>query len=175
MVLDRDGVINLDSDEYIKSADEWIPLAGSIEAIAKLKEAGFLVAIATNQSGLGRSYFSEDSLSEMHQKLRDLLAKHTDRDIDLIAYCPHKPDEGCECRKPKPGLLDQIAEMLEVDLKDSWFVGDSLKDLQAGESRSMQSVLVRTGKGAATEQKGGLPPASLVFDNLAEAVEQLVG
>lgn len=174
VVLDRDGVINLDSDEYIKSAAEWIPLAGSIEAIAKLKEAGFLVAVATNQSGIGRGYFSEDALSEMHQKLRSLLSKHTDKDIDLIVYCPHKPDEDCECRKPRPGLLDQIGEQLAVDLEGSWFVGDSLKDLEASQSRNMQPVLVMTGKGRSTEKSGDLPQTTLKFDDLSMAVDSLL-
>jgi|TARA_B110000483_G_scaffold7113_1_gene8368 D-glycero-D-manno-heptose 1,7-bisphosphate phosphatase len=172
VVLDRDGVINLDSDNYIKSADEWIPIEGSIEAIARLKEAGYLVAVATNQSGIGRGYFSEDTLAEMHQKFRDLLSKKTDMDIDLITYCPHQPDEGCDCRKPEPGLLNQISEQLGVSLENYWMVGDSLKDLQLALTHRMQPVLVRTGKGSATERDCELPAGTLVFDDLASAVEQ---
>jgi D-glycero-D-manno-heptose 1,7-bisphosphate phosphatase len=175
VVLDRDGVVNEDSDHYIKSVEEWIPLPGSIEAIAKLKEAGYIVAVATNQSGIGRGYFSEDMLSVMHQKFRNLLAQHTDLDLDLIVYCPHKPDEGCVCRKPSPGLLDQISEQLEVDLKNSWFVGDSLKDLQVAQSRNMQPILVRTGKGGSTEAKGDLPADTLIFDDLTAVVDKLLG
>lgn len=173
VVLDRDGVINLDSDNYIKSADEWIPIEGSIGAIAKLKEAGYQVAIATNQSGIGRGYFSEDALAEMHQKFRDLLSEKSDTDIDLIAYCPHKPDEGCDCRKPEPGLLNQISEQLGVSLENCWMVGDNLKDLQLALTHRMQPVLVRTGKGSSTERDCELPVGTLVFDDLASAVEQL--
>ena len=174
IVLDRDGVINEDSEHYIKSPQEWISLPGSIEAIARLKDAGYLVAVATNQSGIGRGLFSEDVLAEMHQKLRDEVAEHTSLNVDLIAYCPHLPDEGCDCRKPNPGLLDQVSERLGVDLEGSWMIGDSLKDLQVGRSRGMQAVLVRTGKGSITEQKGNLPEGSLIFDSLSAAVDQLL-
>jgi D-glycero-D-manno-heptose 1,7-bisphosphate phosphatase len=174
VVLDRDGVINLDSDNYIKSADEWIPIEGSIEAIAKLKEAGYLVAIATNQSGIGRGYFSEDILAEMHQKFRDLLSEKTDMDIDLITYCPHQPGEGCDCRKPEPGLLNQISEQLGLGLENCWMVGDSLKDLQLALTHRMQPVLVRTGKGSSTEINSELPAGTVVFDDLSTAVKHML-
>lgn len=173
IVLDRDGVINIDSDAYIKNADEWLPLPGSIEAIARLKEADYRVAIATNQSGIGRGYYSEDSLTSMHQKLRALLSEHTNHEIDLIVYCPHRPDEGCSCRKPKSGLLDQIAEQLQVDLESCWMIGDSLKDLQVALTHKMRPVLVRTGKGRLTEEKGGMPENTLIFEDLSAAVVQL--
>jgi D-glycero-D-manno-heptose 1,7-bisphosphate phosphatase len=173
VVLDRDGVINEDSDHYIKSPDEWIPLPGSIAAIAKLKEAGYLVAIATNQSGIGRGYFSEEVLSAMHQKLRDQLAEHTDLDIDLIVYCPHKPDEGCDCRKPNPGLLDQIESLLVVDLEGQYLVGDSLKDLQVASAKKMKPILVKTGKGAETLQRE-LPADVLIQEDLSSAVDHIL-
>ena len=173
VVLDRDGVINQDSDDYIKNADEWIPIPGSIEAIARLKNAGYQVAVATNQSGIGRGFYSERVLHEMHKKLHDLLATHTDGEIDLIVYCPHRPDEGCSCRKPKSGLLDQIAEQLQVDLESCWMIGDSLKDLQVALTHKMRPVLVRTGKGRLTEEKGGMPENTLIFEDLSAAVVQL--
>jgi D-glycero-D-manno-heptose 1,7-bisphosphate phosphatase len=173
VVLDRDGVINQDSDDYIKNADEWIPIPGSIEAIARLKNAGYQVAVATNQSGIGRGFYSERVLHEMHKKLHDLLATYTDGEIDLIVYCPHRPDDGCSCRKPKSGLLDQIAEQLQVDLESCWMIGDSLKDLQVALTHKMRPVLVRTGKGRLTEEKGGLPKNTLIFEDLSAAVVQL--
>jgi D-glycero-D-manno-heptose 1,7-bisphosphate phosphatase len=173
VVLDRDGVINQDSDDYIKKADEWIPIPGSIEAIARLKNAGYQVAVATNQSGIGRGFYSERVLHEMHKKLHDLLATYTDGEIDLIVYCPHRPDDGCNCRKPKSGLLDQIAEQLQVDLESCWMIGDSLKDLQVALTHKMRPVLVRTGKGRLTEEKGGLPENTLIFEDLSAAVVQL--
>lgn len=174
VVLDRDGVINQDSDDYIKNADEWLPIPGSIEAIARLKDAGYRVAIATNQSGIGRGYYSEKILAEMHQKLKGLLAEHTNGEIDLIVYCPHRPDEGCNCRKPNSGLLDQISNRLQVNLQSCWMVGDSLKDLQVALAQGMQPVLVRTGKGMSTEQRGELPKDTLIYADLSEAVNQLL-
>lgn len=174
IVLDRDGVINFDSDDYIKSADEWLPIPGSIEAIARLKEAGYRVAIATNQSGIGRGYYSEDTLTSMHQKLRALLSEHTDQEIDLIVYCPHKPDEGCDCRKPKTGLLDEIESSLELSLSGHHLVGDSLKDLEVAQAKGMNPILVRTGKGTDTENKGGLPEGTQIQESLERAVNQLL-
>ncbi len=174
VILDRDGVINQDSDEYIKSAREWIPIEGSLQAIAKLKEAGFLVAIATNQSGIGRGYFSESVLQEMHQKMRDLLSEYTSLDIDLIAYCPHKPDAGCDCRKPKSGLLKTIGRDLDMGLKGQFMVGDSLKDLQAAVSEGMQPLLVKTGKGLKTMTSNSLPENVVVKKDLLEAVNYIL-
>jgi len=134
IILDRDGVINQDSDEYVKSAEEWIPLQGSIDAIAKLYRAGFTIVIATNQSGLGRGYFDLDDLEAMHAKLNHLV-NDVGAELGGIFYCPHTPDQGCHCRKPQPGLLDAIAVEFEADLTNTVIVGDSLRDLEAGIAR----------------------------------------
>ena len=174
VVLDRDGVINFDSDAYVKSADEWVPIPGSLEAIGRLKEAGYLVAVATNQSGIGRGYITLDVLSQMHNKFRSMLSDYSEKEVDLIVYCPHLPEDECDCRKPKPGLLDQISRQLDVDLESSWMIGDSLKDLQSALGRKMQPALVRTGKGGATEKEEGVPDNTLIFDDLSAAVDQLL-
>ncbi|EWH02798.1 D-glycero-beta-D-manno-heptose 1,7-bisphosphate 7-phosphatase [Halomonas sp. BC04] len=174
VILDRDGVINHDSDDYIKSLDEWIPYPGSIEAIARLSQAGWTVAIATNQSGIARGYYDEAALESMHDELHRLVAIAGGR-IAHIAYCPHGPDDGCDCRKPRPGLLEQIREALELrSLARSWMVGDSLRDLQAGQAMGCRSILVRTGKGERTEAKGiGLEQA-MVFNDLAAFTDWLL-
>lgn len=174
VVLDRDGVINQDSDDYIKSPEEWIPIEGSLKAIARLKEAGYLVAIATNQSGIGRGYYSEQTLQEMHEKMHCLLSEFTSRRIDYIAYCPHRPEEDCECRKPRSGLLKAIAAELDVDLAGQFLVGDSLKDLQAALTEGMQPVLVETGKGIKTLASPDLPDDVPIRANLFEAVEAIL-
>ncbi|MFA5631960.1 MAG: D-glycero-beta-D-manno-heptose 1,7-bisphosphate 7-phosphatase [Porticoccaceae bacterium] len=177
VILDRDGVINQDSDDYIKSEEEWIPLPGSIEAIARLCRAGFKVAVATNQSGLGRGYFSIADLDAMHAKLRRLVAEAGGQ-IDSIHFCPHKPEDGCSCRKPKPELLDAISSELGVGLEGTPLVGDSLRDLEAGLARGCTPILVRTGKGRATEAKLAVlaPPLKYanVFDDLAAAADFLI-
>lgn len=172
IILDRDGVINEDSDAFIKSVEEWIPLPGSIEAIARLSKAGWTVAVATNQSGLARGYFTEQTLSAMHQRLRELVADQGGH-VDLIRYCPHGPDDGCECRKPLAGLFRSIAEHYQTSLSGVPTVGDSLRDLQAGAAVGCQPYLVRTGKGSLTEQKI-LPDNTHVFDNLAAVANHLL-
>ena len=172
VVLDRDGVINRDSDHYIRSAEEWQPQPGSIEAIQRLCSNGYRVAIATNQSGLARGYFSSAELDAMHQKLDCLLGDNAS--ISYIAVCPHHPNDECECRKPKTGLLQQIESELGCSLKGRWFVGDSLKDLQAAERFNMQPVLVETGKGGRTLSGQGLPEQTLVFSDLAAVVDNLL-
>jgi len=174
VILDRDGVINYDSSDYIKTPGEWLPIPGSLEAIGKLKRSGYRVAIATNQSGLARDYFSEYTLANIHQKMQQLLADRFDTQIDLIAWCPHLPDEGCSCRKPAPGLLSQIAEEFKVELKGVWFIGDSLKDLQAAAAVGAQPVLVKTGKGLDTSSSNELPSETLVYADLAGAVDELL-
>ena len=130
IVLDRDGVINEDSDEYVKSVEEWIPIPGSLEAIARLCKAGWTVAVATNQSGVARGKFDLSTLGDMHFKMQQLVMGQGGR-IDLIVHCPHGPDDGCDCRKPKPGMLRQIAAHYATDLAGIWFVGDTGGDLQA--------------------------------------------
>jgi len=174
IVLDRDGVINQESDDFVKSADEWIPLAGSIEAIARLSAAGFSVAVASNQSGLARGLFDVDALAEMHGKLRALVADAGGH-IDHIAICPHGPDDNCDCRKPLPGLLHQIGRQLSVSLHHVPVIGDSLRDLQAARSACARPILVRTGNGGKTEKS---LPAELstieVYDDLGAAVSALL-
>lgn len=172
IILDRDGVINHDSDDYIKSVDEWVPIEGSIEAIAKLSKAGWTVAVATNQSGIARGYYSLETLHAMHDKLRQLVTDAGGQ-IGLIAYCPHGPDEGCSCRKPNIGLLEQIADYYQVSLVDKWFVGDSSTDLELAERMACQPVLVKTGKGMRTLNKG-VGSQVLIFDDLAAVADYLL-
>ncbi|WP_199858469.1 D-glycero-beta-D-manno-heptose 1,7-bisphosphate 7-phosphatase [Pseudomonas poae] len=172
LILDRDGVINYDSDAYIKSVAEWIPLPGSIEAIAQLSKAGWTVAIATNQSGIARGYYSIATLDAMHARLRTLVAEQGG-DVGLVVYCPHGPDEDCDCRKPKPGMLKIIAEHYKVPLAGIWFVGDSLGDLEAAKAVDSQPVLVKTGKGEKTQAKN-LPVGTLIFDDLAAVAAELI-
>ncbi|MGO1396121.1 MAG: D-glycero-beta-D-manno-heptose 1,7-bisphosphate 7-phosphatase [Halomonas sp.] len=177
VILDRDGVINHDSDNYIKSLDEWVPYPSSIKAIARLTRAGYTVAVATNQSGIGRGYYSEATLHAMHDHFIALV-EHEGGRIAHIAYCPHGPDDHCLCRKPLPGLLLEIKDKLGIaSLAGSWMVGDSLRDLQAGEAVDCKTALVRTGKGLKTEQKdAGLAiDNAQVFDDLAQFVEWLIG
>ncbi|EFQ66100.1 D-glycero-beta-D-manno-heptose 1,7-bisphosphate 7-phosphatase [Pseudomonas sp. FP597] len=172
LILDRDGVINYDSDAYIKSVAEWIPLPGSIEAIAQLSKAGWTVAIATNQSGIARGYYDIPTLDAMHARLRTLVAEQGG-EVGLVTYCPHGPDEGCDCRKPKPGMLKTIAEHYNVPLAGIWFVGDSLGDLEAAKAVDSQPVLVKTGKGEKTQAKN-LPVGTLIFDDLAAVAAELI-
>ncbi|WP_110994072.1 D-glycero-beta-D-manno-heptose 1,7-bisphosphate 7-phosphatase [Pseudomonas sichuanensis] len=172
LILDRDGVINHDSDAYIKSLDEWIPIPGSIEAIAQLSKAGWTVTVATNQSGIARGYYSLATLEAMHARLRALVAEQGG-EVGCIVHCPHGPDEGCECRKPKPGMLRAIAEHYQVPLTDVWFVGDSKGDLEAALAVDAQPVLVKTGKGERTLEKG-IPQNTLIFDDLAAIARQLI-
>nr|WP_167524270.1 D-glycero-beta-D-manno-heptose 1,7-bisphosphate 7-phosphatase [Pseudomonas haemolytica] len=172
LILDRDGVINYDSDAYIKSVDEWIPLPGSIEAIAQLSKAGWTVAIATNQSGIARGYYDIATLDAMHARMRTLVAEQGG-EVGLVVYCPHGPDEGCDCRKPKPGMLKIIAEHYKVPLAGIWFVGDSLGDLEAAKAVDSQPVLVKTGKGEKTQAKN-LPVGTLIFDDLAAVAAELI-
>ena len=172
LILDRDGVINQDSDAYIKSVEEWIPIPGSIQAIAALSKAGWTVAIATNQSGIARGYYDLATLDAMHARLRELVAEQGG-EVGLIVYCPHGPDEGCNCRKPRPGMLQTIAQDYAADLKGLWFVGDRKGDLQAALAVDCQPVLVKTGKGQKT-LAGGVPTGTLVFDDLAAVAAELI-
>jgi len=174
VVRDRDGVINQDSADFVKSADEWVPLDGSIEAIARLSRAGFCVAVASNQSGLARGLFDTHALADMHSKLHALVADAGGR-VDHIAICPHGPDDNCDCRKPLPGLLQQISTTLNVSLANAPVIGDSLRDLEAAQSVGARPILVRTGNGRKTE--GNLPAALStidVYDDLGAAVTALL-
>ncbi len=173
IILDRDGVINQDSDEFIKSADEFIPIPGSLEAISRLNHAGFSVMVATNQSGLARGLFSVETLNMMHDKLRRLLSAFGGH-IDGIFYCPHGPDDACECRKPKTGLFTDIAQRSNCDLSDVFVVGDSLRDLQAAEAVGAKPVLVKTGKGLRTLEHADTIKHIPVYDNLSHFVDNLL-
>ena len=178
VILDRDGVINQDSDEYVKSLDEWIPYPCSITAIARLSQAGWKVAVATNQSGIGRGYYDESTLAAMHDRMLGLVDTAGGH-IDHVVYCPHVAEDGCDCRKPLPGMLEQIRQTLELDsLAGSWMVGDSLRDLQAGNTVGCRPALVRTGKGERTlashpELNTPADPTQ-VFDDLAAFVDWLL-
>ena len=175
IVLDRDGVINQDSVDYIKSHYEWEPIPGSLEAIALLHAAGYQVLVATNQSGLAQGLFDEYELAKIHQKLCTSV-EAVGGVITGIFYCPHSAGDNCDCRKPNTGLLQRAENEFGISLKGSYFVGDSLRDLLAGRSFGMQPVLVRTGNGIATEknlEEAGLE-TTLIFDDLLTAVQQLL-
>jgi D-glycero-D-manno-heptose 1,7-bisphosphate phosphatase len=175
VILDRDGVINFDSDDYIKTVEEWQPIPGSIEAIAALSKAGYRIAVATNQSGLGRGYFSEFTLANMHNLLLDLV-EEAGGSIETIVFCPHKPDEGCACRKPETGLIDQIEAELNLSSAGAWYVGDAAKDMELAGRKSCKGVLVRTGKGRETESRleADMKNAILGVDDLAEAARAII-
>lgn len=173
VILDRDGVINHDSDAYIKSPEEWKPIPGSLEAIALLNQAGCHVVVATNQSGVGRGLFEMATLNAIHDKMHRALGLVGGR-IDAIFFCPHAQDAGCACRKPKPGLLEDIARRFNTSLRDVPSIGDSLRDLQASAAVGAQPILVLTGKGSKTQREGDLPPGTRVFADLAAAVKSLI-
>lgn len=169
-ILDRDGVINQDSDAYIKNPDEWIALPGSVQAIARLSRASWRVVIASNQSGIARGHFSMDTLNAIHAKLRKEVA-HAGGAVDAIFICPHGPKDDCSCRKPKPGMFLDIGLRYDLDLKGVPAVGDSLRDLQASAQAGCSPWLVLTGNGKKTLAKGGLPPGTQVADDLAAVVD----
>lgn len=173
VILDRDGVINQDSDQFIKNTAEWKQIPGSLNAIARLNHAGYRVVIASNQSGIGRGLFDMGAVNAINEKMYRALAQVGGR-IDALFYCPHAADANCECRKPKPGMFIDIAQRFNVDLAGVPAIGDSLRDLQAAAAAGAQPMLVLTGKGARTEAAGGLPNATPVFKDLAEAVRNIV-
>ena len=173
IILDRDGVINFDSDQYIKSPDEWKPIPGSMQAIARLTQRGYRVAVATNQAGISRGLFDMKTLGAMHHKLHQT-AQMAGARIDAIFFCPHSTEEHCECRKPQPGMLLSIGQRFGVSLRDVPMVGDSLRDLQAAEQVGAAPYLVITGKGEQTLAAGGLPHGTKIFDNLAMMVDRLL-
>jgi D-glycero-D-manno-heptose 1,7-bisphosphate phosphatase len=177
LVLDRDGVINEDSPNFIRSLGDWRPIPGSIEAIAALSRAGYTVVVATNQSGVARGYLSMSTLQAIHQALCESVQR-AGGEVNGIYVCPHGPDAGCDCRKPLPGLLDQIARDFDTTLNSAALVGDSLRDLQAARARGLTPLLVRTGNGRATEQAlagGALGDAAVrCFDSLRDASPWLI-
>lgn len=172
IVLDRDGVINLDSEQFIKKPEEWKPIPGSLEAIARLNESGWRVVIASNQSGLGRGLFDMDALNAINEKMTKALGQVGGR-IDAIFFCPHTADSTCDCRKPKPGMFLQIAERFNADMKGVPVVGDSLRDLQAGAAVGCKPYLVLTGKGVKSQADPALPEGTEIFPDLAAVVAHL--
>ena len=173
VILDRDGTINSDSDDFVKTPDEWVPLPGALEAIARLNHAGWHVVIASNQSGLGRGLFDVASLNAMHAKMHKMLAAVGGR-VDAVFYCPHSPDESCTCRKPLPGLFEQIGARFGVALKSVPTAGDSVRDLLAGAAAGCEPHLVLTGKSAPYQGGGqpeGLPPGTRLHADLGAFAE----
>ncbi len=166
IVLDRDGVINYDSDQFIKSPDEWRPIPGSLEAISRLNHAAFRVVVATNQSGLGRGLFDMATLIAINDKMHKALA-HLGGRIDALFYCPHTADSACECRKPKPGMFTEIGNRFGVDMTGVPCVGDSVRDLQAAAAVEAQPILVLSGKGEKTLRDGVFPANTIIFPDLA--------
>jgi D-glycero-D-manno-heptose 1,7-bisphosphate phosphatase len=174
VILDRDGVINEDSDEFIKSPDEWQPIPGSLEAITRLNQANYRVVIATNQSGLARGLYTLDDLNQIHQKMIYQL-ENVGGIIDAIFFCPHAPNQECKCRKPRPGLFYDLANRLSISLTNVPVVGDSLRDLQAAIAAGAQPCLVLTGKGQQTlTQMEGFNDVP-IYDDLAGFVDDLLG
>ena len=173
VILDRDGVINHDSPSYIKSPEEWKPIARSLDAIARLTQADFRVVVATNQSGVGRGLFDMATLNAIHDKMHRAVGQAGGR-IDAVFYCPHPMEANCGCRKPRPGLLEDIGRRFNTILKDVPCIGDQLRDLQAAAAVRAQPILVLTGKGAKTQREGGLPPNTRVYADLSDAVKPLV-
>lgn len=175
ILLDRDGVINHDSDEFIKSPEEWLPIENSLEAIALLNQHGFHIVVITNQSGLARGLFDKKTLNSIHEKMSEAVSKFGGA-IEAIYFCPHQAEDCCECRKPKAGLLKQFADDYDVDLKDVCFIGDSLRDIQAAQASGAIPILVKTGNGAKTLQDNPQFLTSLLFfENLYDTAKFLVG
>lgn len=174
VILDRDGVINQDSKEFIRSPAQWQPIPGSLEAIAQLNQAGYRVVVATNQSGVGRGYYSEADLAAIHQKMHQALQSFNGV-IDRVFYCPHHPDDHCECRKPGVGLFKQIAQTYPVDLTTVPMIGDSLRDLQAAQAIGCRPILVLTGQGKQTLQDNPqLVEQVPIFEDLNAVVRYLL-
>jgi D-glycero-D-manno-heptose 1,7-bisphosphate phosphatase len=173
IILDRDGVINFDSAQFIKSPDEWKPIPGSLAAIARLNYAGYRVVVATNQSGVGRGLFEMDTLNAIHEKMLKALAQVGGR-IDAIFFCPHTSADNCACRKPKPGMLIEISNRFNTNLSGVPAIGDALRDLQAAVAVGAKPMLVLTGKGKKTAIDPELPAGTLIFPDLAAAVAHLL-
>lgn len=173
IILDRDGVINIDSDEYIKHPDEWRPIPGSLEAIARLHQADYRVVVATNQSGVGRGLFDMETLNAIHEKMMEAVLRVGGR-IEAIFFCPHAANVGCDCRKPAIGMFIEISQRYSIPLSQVPVIGDSLRDLQAAETAGAIPMLVLTGKGQKTQEAGGLPAGTTVYPDLLEGVRHLI-
>lgn len=174
VILDRDGVINYDSDTYIRTADDWSPIPGSLESIGRLTQAGYRIVVASNQSGLGRGYFSIDAVNAVHRKMHRAIAQHGGL-IEAIFFCPHAPYAGCLCRKPLPGLLWDIARRLNISVEGVPVIGDSLRDMLSARTVGASPMLVLTGNGKRTvtensDQLAGVP----VHENLASAISAIL-
>jgi D-glycero-D-manno-heptose 1,7-bisphosphate phosphatase len=172
VILDRDGTINYDSDDYIKSPAEWRPIPGSLEAIGRLTQAGYRIVVATNQSGIARGLFDTATLIAIHDVLQRGAAQAGGR-VDAFFFCPHGADSDCECRKPRPGMLREIARRFNVSLSDVFMVGDTQRDLDAAAAAGAKPVLVLTGKGEKTRADGRMPPGTQVFADLAAFAQRL--
>jgi D-glycero-D-manno-heptose 1,7-bisphosphate phosphatase len=173
IILDRDGVINHDSDQFIKSPEEWVPIPGSLDAIAQLCQADYRVVVATNQSGVGRGLFDMHTLNAIHNKMHKAVALAGGR-IDAIFFCPHPAEANCHCRKPNTGMMEEIAARYDVSLQGVYAVGDSLRDLNSAAKAGANPVLVLTGKGSKTRDRGGLPEGTRVYPDLAAAAAGLI-
>ena len=173
VITGRDGILNHFRSDHVKAPEEWHPIPGALEAVARLNHAGWHVVVATNQSGIGRGMIDMTSVNAVHQHMMKLLAEKGGR-IDAVFFCPHTATEQCGCRKPRTGMLEEIAARFHVDMKAVPFVGDALKDLKAAELVGAQPVLVLTGKGEKTKAEGGLPKGTLVFADLAEASRHVI-
>lgn len=172
VLLDRDGVINQDSDQFIKSPEEWIPIPGSLEAIALFNEHGYKIAVISNQSGIARGLFNLATLDKIHQKMQRMVVAQGGL-IDAIYFCPHGPDSDCECRKPKPGLLMQFSREKQIKLDNTPFIADTLRDIQAGHAAGARPMLVKTGKGRKTLAEN--PAINVpVFENLYDAAKFII-
>lgn len=173
LILDRDGVINEDRPDFIKSPDEWIPIPGSLEAIGELTRAGWTIVVATNQSCIGRGIIDIAMLNNIHAKMHRAVV-NAGGHIDAIFFCPHAPDAGCECRKPAPGMVLDIARRFRVDIEDCMMVGDSIRDLQSIVAAGGKPILVRTGNGLKSAASADLPPDTWIFDDLAAVCDALL-
>lgn len=173
VILDRDGVINFDSAQFIKSPAEWKPIPGSLQAIARLNQNGYRVVVATNQSGIGRGLFDMAMLNAIHEKMHRALA-HAGARVDAIFFCPHTADAKCECRKPRPGMLVEIGKRFNAELTGVPCIGDSLRDLVSAEAVGGVPMLVLTGKGEKTLREGNFPKNTVIFPDLAFAVSALL-
>jgi D-glycero-D-manno-heptose 1,7-bisphosphate phosphatase len=178
VVLDRDGVINKESPDFIKTPDEWLPLKGSLEAIARLSQAGYSVVVVTNQSGVARKLFTADTLGRIHTRMIDHVQQYGGK-IEIIFFCPHHPDDQCDCRKPKTGLYKELAERLNIGFNGVYSVGDSVRDLIAAKSAGANPVLVKTGNGKKSVKQINADPSlnlsdTPVFDSLAAFVDALL-
>lgn len=173
ILLDRDGVINYDSPDYIRDADQWIPIPGSLEAIAALKQTGYLVAVCTNQAGVGRGLMSRAALDRIHERMAATLAG-LGVVLDGLRFCPHRPEDDCTCRKPRPGMLSATMDDLGVPPSRAVYVGDTLKDVQAAQAAGCRAVLVRTGHGAEVEGRARRMGVDWVADDLWEFARQFL-